>query len=287
MTKKTGIPAIDGFEAALKRLQERSHKAHGLVGKLFTIQVADGYAYYTVEEEKGAKVRIEHRDLLDGYAAPVFEGGGWFPRKQVEPIVRREEGMARVFESARRSQESEDEKLMKSVVAAVVNDLGLDVDVYDLAHWAWDRGGRGTKKADARIFKPGGRALWADALARAITGSRLFPAVKALQDDYAFTNLADSFQDPRVYRNPAPPKEAVLAKVREIFQEAVGVAPEGLDVVRKPSKYLTHTFLTIVGKGGVEIGSVCYEAKDGSVVNVRIGFQKDGKGKIKGSEDQG
>jgi len=286
MATKTGIPAIDEYDAILKKLQARSDKAKGLVGKLFKLPHADGYAFYVIEEEKGQKVRIENQPIGDAWQDNILGAGGWFPRKQIEPIIRREEGLAKVFENAARRQESEDEKLQRSVVEAILGDLGAAADVYDLAHWAWDRGGRGGKKKDARIYQPGGRAPWADALARAIAKSGRFLAIKALKDDYAFTNLADSFQDPRIYRNPAPPKDAVLAKVREVFLEAVGVAPEGLDVVRKPSEYLTHTFLTIVGKGGVEIGSVCYEAKDGSIVNVQIGFQKDGKGKVKGGEDQ-
>lgn len=281
--RKTGVASIDKDSERLEALEKRSKAAKGLVGKLLAIPHADGHAYYTVEEEKGAKVRLEWHDIHDAWQDNILGGGGWAARKQVEPIIRRDEGFAEAMEGAARRQESENEKLQKSVVSAVVKDIGLDADVYDLAHWAWDRGNRGMKKADARIYKPGGRAPWADAIAHAIADSKLFPAVKALKDDYAFQGLADSFQDPRIYRNPAPAKESVLAKVREVFQEAVGVAPEGLDVVQTPSKYLTHTFLTIVSKSGIKVGSVCYDPKDGAVLNVQIGFQKDGKGKIKGN----
>lgn len=283
--RKTGIESIDKDTERLEALEQRSAKASGLVGKLFTLPHADGCAYYTVEEEKGRQVRVQWHDIHDAWQDNILGAGGWFSRKQIEPIIRQQEGMEKVFESARKSQDNENQKLEKSLHAAVVTDLGKNPDIYDLAHWVWERGNRGKVK-DERIYKPGGRAPWAIDVADALERLKVFPAIEKVKEEYAFIRFCEGFEDPLVYKNQAPPKEAVLAKIREAFLEAVGVTPEGLDLVRPTSKTLMDTSFTVVWKAGVKIGKLWYDPKDGSVVSIRIGFEKKGNGKVKGAEEE-
>lgn len=277
MTKKTGIPTIDADSEKLDQLQARSDKAKGIVGKLFKLPHADGYAYYTVEEEKGQKVRVVNQALLDAWQDNILGPGGWFPRKQIEPIIRREEGMAKIFEDASKRQKSEREQVAEIVGAAALADLGAAADVYDLASWAWKRSFRGGVK-DPRILKEGARAPWANDIAAALADSGRFPAIDRLNDKVIFIMLADKVQDPIVYANLPPSDGAVLLKVREAFQKAMGIEPGPLKVVKSDSKYLDNTCLTILGPGGKKVGSVSYEAATGNVLQVNVGFQVDGNG---------
>jgi hypothetical protein len=278
MAKKTGIPTIDADSEKLEQLEARSDKAKGLVGKLFKLPHADGYAYYTVEEEKGQKVRVVNQALLDAWQDNILGPGGWFPRKQIEPIIRREEGMAKIFEDASKRQKSEREQVAEIVGAAALADLGAAADVYDLASWAWKRSFRGGVK-DPRILKEGARAPWANDIAAALADSGRFPAIDRLNDKVIFIMLADKVQDPIVYANEAPSDDIVLGKVMEAFQKAVGTdRVYNLKVVKSDSKYLDNTSLMILGTNGNKVGSVSYDPKDGRILQVNIAFQVDEKG---------
>lgn len=278
MMKKTGIPTIDADTEKLEKLEARSVKAKGLVGKLFSLPHADGSAIYTVEEEKGAKVRIVNQPLFDAWQDVVLGAGGWFPKKQIEPIIRRQEAFSKAMNSAVEHQKSEREQFGEIVGVAALADVGAKADVYDLASWAWNRSFRGGVK-DARILKEGARAPWANDIASALIDSGRFEALKALKESVIFIMLADKSSDPIVYANLPPPDGVVLIKVMDVLRKVIGPIPvSNLTVVKSDSKYLDNTYLTILGTEGSKIGSVCYDPKDGKILQVNIGFQVDEKG---------
>jgi hypothetical protein len=276
MTNKTGIPAIDADTKKLEALMARSRKATGLIGKFFQLPHADGYAFYSVEEEKGKNVRLQHHALIDAWQDSVLGAGGWFPRKQIEPIIRGQEKAHRAFEAMAKQQKSERELYAEIVGAAALADLGDKADVYDLASWAWKRGHRNTLD-DPRIYK-NGRKPWANDIASAIIDSKLFPAITYLKEPVVFIMLADKFHDPIVHRNTPPSAFAVLGAVEDAFKKAVGIIPNGLGVTRTASKYLDNTRLDILNPEGVKVASVCYDAADGKILQVSVAFQVDEKG---------
>jgi len=72
----------------------------GLVkGKIFSMPVADGSAYYEVTKVLKTRVHIKCRmDLCpDHYTDYFLGGGGSFPRHMIEPVIEAEEGMAKIF----------------------------------------------------------------------------------------------------------------------------------------------------------------------------------------------
>jgi hypothetical protein len=279
MNKKTGIPAIDNDTEKLEKLEARSAKATGLVGKLFTLPHADSCAYYTVEEEKGQKVRVLNHALYDAWQDNILGAGGWVPRKQIEPIIRQQEGMAKIFETAAKKQKTEKEKYGEIVGTAALADLDATADVYGLASWAWKRSRRGPIKDD-RLLK-NGLNPWANDIAAALIDSGCFPTLKALKDPIAFIMLADKFEDPIIYSNDPPSVDVVLGKVMEAFQKAVGTdRVYNLKIVESDSKYLDNTYLTILGPSGNKVGSVQYDPKDGKIRQVNISFQMYEDGKV-------
>jgi hypothetical protein len=278
MTKKTGIASIDADTEKLEKLEARSAKATGLVGKLFSLPHADGAAIYTVEEEKGSKVRIVNQPIHDAWQDDVLGAGGWFPRKQIEPIIRRQESFSKAMDSAAKRQKSDREKYAELVGAAALADLGAKADVYALASWAWKRSFRGGTK-DARILKEGARLPWANDIASGLIDSGCFEAIEALKkDSVVFIMLSDKFSDPIIYRNAPPSAFAVLGAVEDAFKKAVGVVPNGLGVTRSESKYLDNTRLDVLNPEGVKVASVCYDAADGKILQVSVAFQVDEKG---------
>ncbi len=70
-----------------------------VIGKIFRIGVADGYAYYEISKVYKTKVHLKWRkDLcLDGYSDHHFCGGGSFSRSDVERYISFEEGMKKIF----------------------------------------------------------------------------------------------------------------------------------------------------------------------------------------------
>lgn len=277
--KKTGIPFIDEGTERLEALEKRSDAAKGLVGKLFTVQVGDGYAYYTVEAEKGQKVLVKWHDIHDAWAARDFKQGGWFSRKSVENEVLAQDGMRKIFEDHGNRQDVARAERRASVLDAIGADLARNADVYDLASWCWQRGHWG-KKSDMRIErneKVLGRS-GADALAHDLVDAKLFPAIKALKDGITFVVLADGLIDPAVYKNPPPDEVKVMNEVRRVFQDVLAVMPR-VTVRRVESDSLTDTSFKIIMDAFNEIGTVWYDPKDGKVIKVSIAFGKDFRNK--------
>lgn len=68
-------------------------------GKLFSIPVADGEAYYEVVKVFKKTVRIKWRqDLsLDDYRDWMLEDGGSFPRNKIEPLVVGQEELSKIL----------------------------------------------------------------------------------------------------------------------------------------------------------------------------------------------
>jgi len=273
--RKTGIASIDRDLERLKAIQERSDKAQGLVGKLLQIQKADGYAYYTVEEEKGAKVRVSWHDVLDAWQDDILGQGGWFARKLVEPLIRAQEGFRKIMDDHGRKSDREYAKRRESVVKAAVADLGRNADVYDLAYWVWSRADR-SGKPDPRIYTSEIAGTWANDLAHDLIESKQFPALLRLANDYDFTRLCESHEDPRIYRNPPPHKGQILAMVAQALVEQLGAAPDKLDLLRIETERLTSAvFAILAGPSLKTVGKVWYEPKDGRVIQVKFEFEKD------------
>ena len=69
------------------------------VGKIFTIGVADGAAYYQISKVFKTRVHLIWRyDLCpDRYSDHYFRGGGSVPREEVERHINLADGMRKIF----------------------------------------------------------------------------------------------------------------------------------------------------------------------------------------------
>jgi hypothetical protein len=68
------------------------------VNKLFAVGVADGRAWYVVTRVTKTTVRVQWRGFCpDRYTDQVLGWGGSFPRRAIEPLVAREDGLRRLF----------------------------------------------------------------------------------------------------------------------------------------------------------------------------------------------
>ena len=89
-------------EAEFKKAQEKSKNATGLVGKLFNVCVADGYANYVVVKENKKTLKVEWRGFgLDRYMDAMMGIGGTFPKDRIERLIRAKEGLAALFAAHR------------------------------------------------------------------------------------------------------------------------------------------------------------------------------------------
>jgi hypothetical protein len=80
------------------KAKEKSKRAKGLTGKMFTVGVADGYAHYVVVKENKKTAKVEWRGFCpDRYSDAMMQWGGTFPKDRVEEQVRRCEGLAELF----------------------------------------------------------------------------------------------------------------------------------------------------------------------------------------------
>jgi len=80
----------DWQEKQLEAALDKSDTLHGLQkGKLFSIGVADGCAWYEVVKVNKRTVAVEFRGYNpDRYLAPVLGSGGKFPRSAIERYCR-------------------------------------------------------------------------------------------------------------------------------------------------------------------------------------------------------
>lgn len=70
-------------------------------GKLFRTQVADGFAYYVVTKVNKKSVYVEWRGFcMDQWKDPLLGLGGKFPRDRIEQLVRRHDGLRKLFSRA-------------------------------------------------------------------------------------------------------------------------------------------------------------------------------------------
>jgi hypothetical protein len=71
------------------------------VGKLFRVPAADGYAYYVVTKANKKTVHIEWRGFsLDRWVDYRFGAGGKEDKELIERLIKREEGLAKLFVSS-------------------------------------------------------------------------------------------------------------------------------------------------------------------------------------------
>ncbi len=83
----------------LTAAQKASKKVEGFgPGKLFNIPVGDGRAWYVVTKATAKTAMVEWRGYhWDNWRDPVLDWGGAFPRAVIERLVRRYEGLQRIF----------------------------------------------------------------------------------------------------------------------------------------------------------------------------------------------
>jgi hypothetical protein len=78
-----------------EKAEAKSAKATGLTGKLFSVGVADGCAYYVIVKENKKTVKVEWRGYLNGdrYTDTMMQWGGTVSKDRVEDIIRWQEGL--------------------------------------------------------------------------------------------------------------------------------------------------------------------------------------------------
>ena len=87
------------------KAQEKSKKATGLTGKMFSMGVADGAAYYVVVKENKKTVKIEWRGFCpDRYFDHFLGWGGTFQKDRIERMIRAEEGLSTLFAKTREEE---------------------------------------------------------------------------------------------------------------------------------------------------------------------------------------
>lgn len=90
-----------------RKAQENSEKATGLVGKMFSVGVADGSAHYVVVKENKKSVKIEWRGFCpDRWTDAMMGWGGTFPKDRIAQLVHRQEGLAALFAAHREGVEA-------------------------------------------------------------------------------------------------------------------------------------------------------------------------------------
>lgn len=88
------------IEKAYRGAEKRSiDLGDGLkVNKLFRTPVADGYAYYVVTKVTAKTATVEWRGFCaDRWTDSVLGWGGSFPKRTIEELVGREDGIRRIF----------------------------------------------------------------------------------------------------------------------------------------------------------------------------------------------
>lgn len=85
-------------EEQFKKTREKSNKAETLKDKMFNVPVADGRAYYVVTKVNKKTVHVEWRGFCpDRWRDSVLGIGGKFPKERIESLVKRNEGLAKLF----------------------------------------------------------------------------------------------------------------------------------------------------------------------------------------------
>ena len=87
-------------ELRLQAAMERSDAAEDLVGKIFSVGVADGLAWYEVVATDGHSATVAWRGYgCDGYTDQILGWGGKFPFAVIANQVQRFDGMRALFRS--------------------------------------------------------------------------------------------------------------------------------------------------------------------------------------------
>ena len=96
--------AFDQFVSAAHAAAEQRSEALGdrfAPGRLFSIGVADGSAWYVVTKVGRVNCEVEWRGFCaDLYTDQVLGWGGSFPRRVIEPLARRHNGLRSIFAGA-------------------------------------------------------------------------------------------------------------------------------------------------------------------------------------------
>ena len=97
-------PLIRHRERLLSAAQEASSKVKGFgPGKMFSIPVGDGLAWYVVTKVTAKTAAVAWRGFhCDNWRDLTLDHGGAFPRGVIEQHVRRYEGLERIFGSRKR-----------------------------------------------------------------------------------------------------------------------------------------------------------------------------------------
>ena len=85
--------------ARLQKCDDLARKQRTLVGRVFRVSVADGYAAYQIIKENGRMVKIQCcTGLGDDWRDHHFMAGGTFSKKDVMRYIQWEESLHKLFD---------------------------------------------------------------------------------------------------------------------------------------------------------------------------------------------
>ena len=95
------IKQMEAEFAAMQAVDASARAKGELVGRYVQEQIADGYAYYVVVAETDMQmVKVEHKDIFDGWSVPMIESmNGIVPVKYVKENIARRDAWSDVFAS--------------------------------------------------------------------------------------------------------------------------------------------------------------------------------------------
>jgi hypothetical protein len=93
------------YQDYVEKQQEKAEKKaksvkSGLKGKIFSVPVGDGSAYYIVKSETSNTVKVEWRGFcLDRWQDNYFQEGGEFNKDRIADMIYQQEEMVKLFDS--------------------------------------------------------------------------------------------------------------------------------------------------------------------------------------------
>lgn len=101
--------AIEAMDAAYNRMRDedrRAKEAGVLVGRYYSEQIADGYAYYRVADVSHNLARLEHLDVYDAWSIGWIEDlEGEVPLKAVRRNIERRDRFEAFMDERRAEKE--------------------------------------------------------------------------------------------------------------------------------------------------------------------------------------
>ncbi len=101
------IKQKDTLFKKLKKEAENAKKKGDLVGRYFSVEVADGNAFYRVKAVQDNYAYIEYVPIcLDEYTLPIIENGMWVPIDRAKAYVERTEKLNDIFSDKKKKKDA-------------------------------------------------------------------------------------------------------------------------------------------------------------------------------------